>query len=73
MLHTKTKDGMYDEHDYWTVSFTLVNKHTGEREEKVKKYRDVDSAYEDYCYYKDKVFYGDDHYITNCQYKRGRD
>lgn len=72
MLHTKTKPGTYDEHDYWTVSYTLTNKHTGEREEVVHEYGDVDNAYEDYCYYKDKVFWGDDHYISNCQYKRHR-
>ena len=51
MLHTKTKPGTYDEHDYWVVSFTLIERATGKREHVEKTYRDVDYAYEDYLYY----------------------
>ena len=72
MLHTKTEPGRYDENDYWTVSYTLINKNTRECEEVVKEYGDVDNAYEDYCYYKDQIFYGDDYLITNCKYKHHR-
>lgn len=59
MLHTKTKPGMYDENDYWVVTFETL-----EGEKIVKEYNDADNAYEDYCYYKKHCF--------NCTYNHYR-
>ena len=55
MLHTKTNPGTYDDKDYWTVSFTDIRPvDPKDYKTVVKEYNDVDNAYEDYCYYKNK-------------------
>lgn len=64
MLHTKTKPGTYDEHDYWTVTYTDIR--TDQPIEVVHEYNDIDNAYEDYCYYKNKWW------ARNCKYEPHR-
>ena len=67
MLHTKTNPGTYDDKDYWTVSFTDISPvDPKDYKTVVKEYNDVDNAYEDYCYYKNKWW------AKNCEYKHHR-
>lgn len=62
MLHTKTKPGTYDEHDYWIVTYTDIR---GEEPVTVvREYDDVDNAYEDYCRYR--------RWARNCEYRHER-
>ena len=58
MLHTKTQPGFYSDDTYWTVTF--YDRRT--EEDVYLEYEDVDYAYEDYCYYKNKW------YAKDCKY-----
>lgn len=67
MLHTKNRPGYYDENDYWIVSYTDTRPDdSSEWHKVVHQYSDVDNAYEDYCYYKNKWW------AQDCQYKHHR-
>jgi len=67
MLHTKTGPGYYDENDYWIVSYTDIRPDdSSEWHKVVHEYGDVDNAYEDYCYYKNKWW------AQDCQYEHHR-
>lgn len=68
MIHTKTKPGTYDEKDYWIVAYTDIRSDNKSEWHRVEhKYRDVDNAYEDYCWYKNKWW------ARNCTYEHYRD
>ena len=67
MLHTKTPEGMYDENDYWTVSYINIRSdNPDEHKEVVSEYGDCDNAYEDYCYF-DKQWW-----VKDCKYEHHR-
>lgn len=67
MIHTKTQPGHYDSNDYWTVSYIDISSDDpSEHQRVVKEYRDVDNAYEDYCYYQKKWW------AKDCQYDHHR-
>lgn len=67
MLHTKTKDGAYDENDYWVVRYINIRSdNPAEHNEVVREYSDVDNAYEDYCYYKKQWW------VKDCTYTKYR-
>lgn len=67
MLNTKNEPGYYDENDYWIVSYTDTRPDdSSEWHKVVHQYSDVDNAYEDYCYYKNKWW------AQDCQYEHHR-